>query len=47
MVLIRRAPWPLVAGPQVTALEPEPEEVLDLSQQPPELLLVVPSHMPP
>lgn len=26
--------------------EPKPEEVLDLSQMPPELLLVVWSHMP-
>ncbi|XP_007953736.1 F-box only protein 27 [Orycteropus afer afer] len=31
----------------VPAPEPEPEEVLDLSQLPPELLVVVLSHVPP
>lgn len=32
---------------RVPAPEPEPEETLDLSQLPPELLLVVLSHVPP
>ncbi|XP_025710006.1 F-box only protein 27 isoform X1 [Callorhinus ursinus] len=32
---------------RVPAPEPEPEEALDLSQLPPELLLVVLSHVPP